>query len=130
MRISDWSSDVCSSDLQLAGREPEVMAEAARLNQDRGAAVIDINFGCPAKKVTDQACGSAIMQDECLAGRIMAAVVAAVDLPVTVKMRTGWNQEHRNAPAIARIAEDCGVRMITVHGRTRCQKYAGEADWH
>src|SRR3546814_6795118 len=79
--------------VQLAGREPEVMAEAARLNQDRGAAVIDINFGCPAKEVTDQACGWAIMQDECLAGRIMAAVVEAVDLPVTVKMRTGWNQE-------------------------------------
>jgi len=115
--------------VQLAGREPEVMAEAARLNQDRGAAIIDINFGCPAKKVTNKACGSALMQDECLAGEIMAAVVKAVDLPVTVKMRTGWNLEHRNAPAIARIAEDCGVQMLTVHGRTRCQKYAGSADW-
>ncbi|MGF1592022.1 MAG: tRNA dihydrouridine synthase DusB [Kiloniellaceae bacterium] len=115
--------------VQLAGSEPEVMAEAARLNADRGAAVIDINFGCPAKKVTNKACGSAIMQDERLAGRIMAAVVAAVDLPVTVKMRTGWNLENRNAPAIARIAEDCGVRLLTVHGRTRCQKYAGTADW-
>jgi tRNA-dihydrouridine synthase B len=115
--------------VQLAGREPAVMAEAARLNQDRGAAIIDINFGCPAKKVTNKACGSAIMQDECLAGEIMAAVVKAVDLPVTVKMRTGWDREHRNAPDIARIAEDCGVTMITVHGRTRCQKYAGEADW-
>jgi tRNA-dihydrouridine synthase B len=115
--------------VQLAGSEPEVMAAAAKLNADRGAAVIDINFGCPAKKVTNRACGSAIMQDEVLAGRIMAAVVAAVDLPVTVKMRTGWNRENRNAPAIARIAEDCGVRMLTVHGRTRCQKYAGEADW-
>jgi tRNA-dihydrouridine synthase B len=115
--------------VQLAGREPEVMAEAARLNQDRGAAIIDINFGCPAKKVTNKACGSALMQDECLAGEIMAAVVKAVDLPVTVKMRTGWNLEHRNAPAIARIAEDCGVQMLTVHGRTRCQKYAGTADW-
>ncbi|MGF1631163.1 MAG: tRNA dihydrouridine synthase DusB [Kiloniellaceae bacterium] len=116
--------------VQLAGRDPEVMAEAARLNQDRGAAVIDINFGCPAKKVTNQACGSAIMQDECLAGAIMAAVVKAVAIPVTVKMRTGWSLEHRNAPAVARIAEDSGIKMLTVHGRTRCQKYAGTADWH
>ncbi len=116
--------------VQLAGSDPEVMAEAAKLNADRGAAVIDINFGCPAKKVTNKACGSAIMQDERLAGRIMAAVVEAVDLPVTVKMRTGWNRDNRNAPTIARIAQDCGIRMLTVHGRTRCQKYAGEADWH
>ena len=115
--------------VQLAGREPEVMAEAAKLNADRGAAIIDINFGCPAKKVTNKACGSAIMQDEVLAGQIMAAVVEAVDVPVTVKMRTGWSREHRNAPDIARIAEASGVRMLTVHGRTRCQKYAGEADW-
>ena len=116
--------------VQLAGSDPEVMAEAAKLNADRGAAVIDINFGCPAKKVTNKACGSAIMQDERLAGRIMAAVVAAVDIAVTVKMRTGWNLDNRNAPSVARIAEDCGVQMLTVHGRTRCQKYAGEADWH
>ncbi|WP_340119053.1 tRNA dihydrouridine synthase DusB [Pelagibius sp. 7325] len=115
--------------VQLAGSDPEIMAEAARLNADRGAAIIDINFGCPAKKVTNKACGSAIMQDEVLAGRIMAAVVEAVDIPVTVKMRTGWNSANRNAPAIARVAEACGVRLLTVHGRTRCQKYAGEADW-
>ncbi len=115
--------------VQLAGSDPEVMAEAAKLNADRGAAIIDINFGCPAKKVTNKACGSAIMQDERLSGAIMAAVVKAVDLPVTVKMRTGWNLENRNAPVIARIAEDCGVKMLTVHGRTRCQKYSGEADW-
>ncbi len=116
--------------VQLAGSDPEVMAEAAKLNAGRGAAIIDINFGCPAKKVTNKACGSAIMQDERLAGRIMAAVVAAVDLPVTVKMRTGWNQENRNAPSLARVAEDCGIQMLSVHGRTRAQKYAGEADWH
>jgi tRNA-dihydrouridine synthase B len=115
--------------VQIAGSDPQIMAEAAKLNADRGAALIDINFGCPAKKVTNKACGSAIMQDETLAGRIMSAVVAAVDLPVTMKMRTGWNLENRNAPAIARIAEDCGIRMLTVHGRTRCQKYAGTADW-
>jgi len=127
-------SDDCTAEyplsVQLAGSDPEVMAEAAKLNADRGAAIIDINFGCPAKKVTNKACGSAIMQDECLAGRIMAAVVAAVDLPVTVKMRTGWNLEHRNAPTIARIAQESGVRLLTVHGRTRCQKYAGKADWN
>src|SRR3546814_15540059 len=98
------------------------MAEAARLNQDRGAAVIDINYGCPAKKVTNKDCGSAIMQDECLAGEIMAAVVKAVDLPVTVKMRTGWDSAHRNAPAIARTAEDCGLGMITVHARPHAPK--------
>lgn len=115
--------------VQLAGADPQTMAEAAKLNADRGAAIIDINFGCPAKKVTNKACGSAIMQDEGLAGRIMAAVVAAVDLPVTVKMRTGWDLAHRNAPVIARIAEDCGVKLLTVHGRTRCQKYRGVADW-
>ncbi len=115
--------------VQLAGADPQTMAEAAKLNADRGAAIIDINFGCPAKKVTNKACGSAIMQDESLAGRIMAAVVAAVDLPVTVKMRTGWDQAHRNAPTIARIAEGSGVKLLTVHGRTRCQKYRGEADW-
>ena len=115
--------------VQLAGRVPEIMAEAARLNQDRGAALIDINFGCPAKKVVNKAAGSALMREEGLAARIMSAVVKAVSLPVTVKMRTGWDDASRNAPRLARIAEDCGVQMITVHGRTRCQKFAGAADW-
>ena len=128
-KMSGSCADEFPLSVQLAGSDPAVMAEAAKLNADRGAAIIDINFGCPAKKVTNKACGSAIMQDECLAGRIMDAVVRAVDLPVTVKMRTGWSREHRNAPNIARIAEDCGVRMVTVHGRTRCQKYNGSADW-
>ncbi|WP_420348267.1 tRNA dihydrouridine synthase DusB [Pelagibius sp.] len=128
-KMSGSCADEYPLSVQLAGSDPAVMAEAAKLNADRGAAVIDINFGCPAKKVTNKACGSAIMQDERLAGQIMDAVVRAVDLPVTVKMRTGWSREHRNAPSIARIAEDCGVRMVTVHGRTRCQKYNGEADW-
>jgi tRNA-dihydrouridine synthase B len=115
--------------VQLAGPEPEIMAEAARINQDRGADIIDINFGCPAKKVVGKLCGSALMRDEGLAARIMAAVVEAVDLPVSVKMRTGWDADSRNAPSLARIAEDCGVRMISVHGRTREQKYGGKADW-
>ena len=115
--------------VQLAGGDPEVMAEAAKFCQDRGAALIDINFGCPAKKVVNKYCGSALMQDEALTGRIMSAVVEAVQVPVTVKMRTGWDERNRNAPRIAQIAEQSGVRMITVHGRTRAQKYKGEADW-
>src|SRR5258707_6019376 len=115
--------------VQLAGCEPEVMAEAARLNEDRGAALIDINFGCPVKKVVNGHAGSALMRDELHAARILEATVKAVDLPVTLKMRTGWDDANRNAPRLARIAEECGIRMITVHGRTRCQFYAGSADW-
>jgi tRNA-dihydrouridine synthase B len=115
--------------VQLAGCEPEVMAEAAKLNADRGAALIDINFGCPVKKVVNGHAGSALMRDECHAARILEATVRAVDLPVTLKMRTGWDHANRNAPNLARIAEQCGIRMITVHGRTRCQFYEGAADW-
>ncbi len=115
--------------VQLAGCEPAVMAEAARLNQDRGAALIDINMGCPVKKVVNGHAGSALMREEDQAGRIMEAVVEAVDLPVTLKMRTGWDDASRNAPRLARIAQDAGIRMITVHGRTRCQFYNGSADW-
>jgi len=115
--------------VQLAGCEPAVMAEAAKLNQDRGAAVIDINFGCPVKKVVNGQAGSALLRDERLAGRILAATVKAVDLPVTLKMRTGWDHDSRNAPRVARIAEDSGIKMISVHGRTRCQLYNGRADW-
>src|ERR1041385_6995951 len=115
--------------VQLAGCEPQVMAEAARLNADRGATLIDINFGCPVKKVVNGHAGSALMRDELHAARILEATVKAVDLPVTLKMRTGWDDKNRNAPALAKIAESCGIRMITVHGRTRCQFYAGSADW-
>jgi tRNA-dihydrouridine synthase B len=115
--------------VQLAGCEPRVMAEAAKLNADRGARIIDINFGCPVKKVVNGQAGSALMRDETHAARILEATVAAVDLPVTLKMRTGWDEHNRNAPQLARIAEACGIRMITVHGRTRCQLYAGSADW-
>jgi len=115
--------------VQLAGCEPGVMAEAARLNQDRGAALIDINFGCPVKKVVSGHAGSSLMRDELHAARILEATVKAVELPVTLKMRTGWDDKNRNAPALARIAEACGIRMITVHGRTRCQFYGGSADW-
>jgi tRNA-dihydrouridine synthase B len=115
--------------VQLAGCEPAVMAEAAKLNEDRGAALIDISFGCPVKKVVNGHAGSALMRDEAHAARILEATVRAVSVPVTLKMRTGWNHENRNAPRLARIAEECGIRMITVHGRTRCQFYEGQADW-
>jgi tRNA-dihydrouridine synthase B len=115
--------------VQLAGCEPRVMADAAKLNADRGARIIDINFGCPVKKVVNGHAGSALMRDEAHAARILEATVKAVDLPVTLKMRTGWDDHSRNAPRLARIAEACGIRMITVHGRTRCQLYAGSADW-
>src|SRR5947199_4890389 len=115
--------------VQLAGCEPAVMAEAAKLNADRGARLIDINFGCPMKKIVNGHAGSALMRDEVHAARILEATVKAVDLPVTLKMRTGWDDRNRNAPRLAKIAEACGIRMITVHGRTRCQFYAGRADW-
>ena len=115
--------------VQLAGRDPKLMAEAARINEDRGAAIIDINFGCPARKVTNKACGSALMRDEKLAGEIMKAVVDVVSVPVTMKMRTGWDHNSRNAPQLARIAEESGIQMLTVHGRTRCQFFKGQADW-
>jgi tRNA-dihydrouridine synthase B len=115
--------------VQLAGCEPRVMAEAAKLNADRGARLIDINFGCPVKKIVNGHAGSALMRDELHAARLLEATVKAVALPVTLKMRTGWDERNRNAPALARIAEACGIQMITVHGRTRCQFYAGSADW-
>ena len=115
--------------VQLAGCEPRVVAEAAKLNADRGARLIDINFGCPVKKIVNGHAGSALMRDEQHAAQILEAAVKAVDLPVTLKMRTGWDDQHRNAPVLAKIAEACGIRMITVHGRTRCQFYAGTADW-
>jgi len=115
--------------VQLAGCDPDAMAEAAKLNQDRGAAIIDINFGCPVKKVVNGNAGSSLMRDEIHAARILEATVKAVDLPVTLKMRLGWDDESRNAPNLARIAQKCGIRLVTVHGRTRCQFYTGTADW-
>lgn len=115
--------------VQLAGCEPEVMAAVARLNAERGAAIIDINMGCPAKKVVNGYAGSALMQDEKLAARLIKATVKAVDIPVTLKMRTGWDDANRNAPQLARIAEENGIKMVTVHGRTRAQQYNGRADW-
>ena len=115
--------------LQLAGCVPAEMAEAAKLNADRGAAIIDINMGCPVKKVVNGDAGSALMRDLPLAAKLIEATVNAVDVPVTVKMRMGWCHDSLNAPELARIAEDLGAKLITVHGRTRNQMYKGEADW-
>lgn len=129
MKMATHCADEHPMAVQLAGCEPDVMAEAARLNEDRGASLIDLNLGCPAKKVTNGDAGSALMRDERLAERIFRAVVAAVKLPVTLKMRTGWDDDTRNAPELARVAEDCGIQSIAVHGRTRCQFYKGQADW-
>ena len=114
--------------VQIAGAEPRMLAEAARLNADLGADVIDINMGCPAKKVCNRAAGSALMRDEPLIRGILEAVVAAVDVPVTLKIRTGWDAASRNAVSVARMAEDIGVAALAVHGRTREQMFAGEAE--
>lgn len=115
--------------MQLAGCAPAEMAEAAKLNEDRGAAIIDINMGCPVKKVVNGEAGSALMRDLPLAASIIEATVKAVKVPVTVKMRMGWDHHSLNAPELAHIAEDLGARLITVHGRTRCQMYRDSADW-
>ncbi len=115
--------------MQLAGCEPNAMAEAAKLNADRGAAIIDINMGCPVKKIVNGDAGSALMRDLPLAASLIKAVVDAVDVPVTVKMRMGWCLDSLNAPELAHIAEDLGAKLITVHGRTRNQMYKGSADW-
>jgi tRNA-dihydrouridine synthase B len=124
-----WHASEEPVSMQLAGCDPHEMAEAARLNADRGAAIIDINMGCPVKKVVNGDAGSALMRDLPLAARLIAATVRAVDVPVTVKMRMGWDHQSLNAPELARIAEDLGAQLITVHGRTRCQMYRDRADW-
>lgn len=115
--------------MQLVGCDPESMAEAAKLQEDNGAAIIDINFGCPVRKVVNGYAGSALMREVPLAIKLMEATVKAVSVPVTVKMRMGWDHQSLNAPELSRIAEDIGVKMVTVHGRTRNQMYKGRADW-
>ena len=128
LRMSELDGKPTS--IQLAGCDPDAMAQAAKISVDRGADIVDINFGCPVKKVAvGQMAGSALMRDEILAGRLLAATVKAVDVPVTLKMRMGWDHDSLNAPKLARIAEDAGIRMITVHGRTRQQFYKGVANW-
>ncbi len=115
--------------VQIAGADPAMMAEAAKYNADKGADIIDINMGCPAKKICNVYAGSALLQDEPLVGRIVAAVVKAVDIPVTLKIRTGWNTQNRNALAIARIAEENGIQALAMHGRTRACMYTGQAEY-
>ena len=124
-----WDATEEPVSMQLVGCDPVSMSEAAKLQQDNGAAIIDINFGCPVRKVVGQLAGSALMREVPLATKLMEATVKAVDVPVTVKMRMGWDHADLNAPELARIAEDLGVKMITVHGRTRNQMYKGSADW-
>jgi tRNA-dihydrouridine synthase B len=125
----EWDPSEEPVSMQLAGCSPKEMAEAAKLNEERGAAIIDINMGCPVKKVVNGEAGSALMRDLKLASSIIDATVKAVNVPVTLKMRMGWDHHSLNAPELARIAEDLGIRMITVHGRTRCQMYRDTADW-
>lgn len=130
LRMAEVDGAGGTSAVQLAGCDSEAMAEAARLAVDRGADLIDINFGCPVKKVAmGQQAGSALMRDEAAAARILEATVRAVPVPVTLKMRMGWDHASLNAPRLARIAEQAGIRMLTVHGRTRQQFYTGRADW-
>lgn len=124
-----WDASEEPVSMQLAGCEPGRMAEAAKLNEGMGAAIIDINMGCPVKKVVNGHAGSALMREPELARRIIEATVKAVKVPVTLKMRMGWDHASLNAPELARVAEDLGIQLITVHGRTRCQLYSGTADW-
>ena len=126
----DFTSEQSPISIQIAGSEAEELAESARKAVDFGADIIDINMGCPAKKVCNKAAGSALMQNEKLVEDIIKSVVNAVDIPVTLKMRTGWNEENKNAPIIAKIAEDFGIQMLAIHGRTRSQKYNGEAEFN
>ncbi|MDP5109879.1 MAG: tRNA dihydrouridine synthase DusB [Rickettsiaceae bacterium] len=127
--IDTEDNDATKACVQLAGCEPSVIAESAKMNEDMGAKIIDLNFGCPAKKVVGGFSGSALMRDEKLASEILYETVKAVKIPVTLKMRMGWDDSTLNAPVLAKIAEDAGIKMITVHGRTRCQFYKGKADW-
>ena len=129
-RRANHDGEVDPISVQIAGADPAMMAEAARYNAERGAQIIDINMGCPAKKVCNVMAGSALMQDEPLVARILEAVVKAVpDTPVTLKFRTGWNRANKNAPTIARIAEESGIRAIAIHGRTRADQYMGDAEY-
>jgi tRNA-dihydrouridine synthase B len=128
-RRMDHSGEAEPRIVQIAGGDPGMMAEAARRNADAGAQIIDINMGCPAKKVCNKAAGSALMKDEALVRHILDAVVKAVNVPVTLKMRTGWDASNKNAIAIARMAEDCGIQALAVHGRTRACGYEGNAEY-
>ena len=128
-KMAAAESDEYLMSVQLAGCDPDMMAQAARMNEDKGAQIIDINMGCPAKKVCKRAAGSALLQNPELVERILTAVVSAVDVPVTLKIRTGWDRQNRNAETIARIAEDSGVAALAVHGRTKACRFVGEVEY-
>ncbi len=128
-RRLDHSDEISPKIIQIAGGDPELLAEAAMYNVEKGADIIDINMGCPAKKVCNKLAGSALMRDEKLVGNILKQVVKSVDVPVTLKIRTGWSNEYKNALNIARIAENEGIALLTIHGRTREQKYTGYAEY-
>jgi tRNA-dihydrouridine synthase B len=128
-RRTDHTGEMEPKAVQIAGADPKDLADCARFNVERGAQIIDINMGCPVKKVCNAWCGSALLQDEELVKRIVDAVVGAVDVPVTLKFRTGWDRDNKNALNIARIAEDAGIAMLTLHGRTRADGYKGDAEY-
>jgi tRNA-dihydrouridine synthase B len=128
-RRANHDGEVDPISVQIAGADPQMMADAARYNVDQGAQIIDINMGCPAKKVCNVMAGSALLRDEPLVAQILRAVIAAVDVPVTLKIRTGWDRSNRNAVSVARIAEDCGVQALAMHGRTRACAYTGHAEY-
>jgi tRNA-dihydrouridine synthase B len=128
-RRMDHAGEVAPISVQIAGSDPAMMADAARFNVEHGAQIIDVNMGCPAKKVCNVAAGSALLRDEALVARILEAVVNAVPVPVTLKFRTGWSRERKNALAIARIAEDAGIRLLALHGRTRECGYVGAVEY-
>ncbi len=128
-RRIDHAGEMEPKAVQIAGADPAMLADCAQFNVERGAQIIDINMGCPVKKVCNSWCGSALLQDEELVARILEAVVGAVDVPVTLKFRTGWDRQNKNALNIARIAEDSGIAMLTLHGRTRADGYSGSAEY-
>ncbi len=129
LRRANHEGEVDPISVQIAGADPQMLADAARYNVDQGAQIIDINMGCPAKKVCNVMAGSALLKDEPLVGRILDAVVGAVHVPVTLKIRTGWDRDHRNALTVARIAESAGIQALAIHGRTRACAYTGEAEY-
>lgn len=129
LRRANHEGETLPRSIQIAGADPNLMAEAARFNEDAGAELIDINMGCPAKKVCNTLAGSALLRDEQLVRQILTAVVNAVSIPVTLKIRTGWDSQNKNGVTIAKIAEDCGIQALSVHGRTRCCFFKGEAEY-
>jgi tRNA-dihydrouridine synthase B len=128
-RRANHAGETEPKSVQIAGADPQMMANAARFNAEQGAQIIDINMGCPAKKICNVMAGSALLQNETLVADILHAVVQAVDIPVTLKIRTGWDSEHKNAITVARIAEDAGIQALAIHGRTRADQYTGDAEY-